>query len=155
MNQVFNQAQRMMEMWTDMATRMATAVMSVTPDAGTPQMAREVRSAVLGALSENAEQFMRSPQFLEFAKQSLDSNIQLREQLNDFLTKIHHELQGVARQDVDNVLAAIHQMERRLLDRLDTLEARIQHLEENSASPADSERTEKGKPGAKQKKPRS
>ena len=126
---MMNPSQQFFEMWADLATRMATAGMSISPDTPPPQAARQIRSAVFEAMSQYADQFMRSPQFLEFTRSSLDASLQMREQFNEFLTKLRHELQGVARQDVESVLAGVHQMESRVLDRLDEIDKRLADLE--------------------------
>ena len=128
MNEAFNQSQRFVELWTEMATKMAAAGMAVSPDSAPPQAAREARAAIFQTMSKHAEEAMRSPQFLEMMKQSLDGSLQFREQLNDFLTRLHHQLQGVARQDIDSVLAGIHQLERRVLDRLEGLDKRFDEV---------------------------
>ena len=126
---MMNPSQQFFEMWADLASRMATAGMSISPDTPPPKAARQIRSAVFEAMSQYADQFMRSPQFLEFARSSLDTSLQMREQFNESLTKLRHELQGVARQDVESVLAGVHQMEHRVLDRLDEIDKRLAELE--------------------------
>ena len=128
MKDVFDQSKRFLELWTDMATKMASAGLAADPDAAPTDAARQVRSAVFQAMTQQADQFMRSPQFLEFVKQSLDSSSQGREQLNDFFTRLHHEIQGVARQDIDNVLAGVHQLETRVIDRLEEVTNRLDEL---------------------------
>ena len=135
---MFNQPQQFFEMWADLATKMATAGMSIAPDTPPPQAARQIRAAVFEAMSQTADQFMRSPQFLELARSSLDANLQIREQFNEFLTKLRHEFQGVARQDVESVLAGVHQMERRVIDRLDQIEKRLAELESGLADSSNS-----------------
>ena len=126
---MLNQSQQFFEMWADLASKMATAGMSVAPDAPPPQAARQMRAAMLEAMSQYADQFMRSPQFLEFSRSSLDASLQAREQFNEFLTKLRHDLQGVARQDVQSMLSGVHQMERRVIDRLDQIDKRLTELE--------------------------
>jgi hypothetical protein len=128
MSETFNPAQKLFEFWADVATKVAAAGMAANGDAAPTQSAREVRSTVFEAMGRYADQFMRSPQFLEFTRHSLDGSMQLREQLNDFLTKLRHELQGVARQDIESVLAAVHQMERRVIERLDDIDKKIDEL---------------------------
>lgn len=120
--------QQFFEMWADVATKMATAGMSVSPDVPPPEAARQVRTAVFETMAQYADRFMRSPQFLEFARTSLDADLGAREGFNDLLTKLRHELQGVARQDVESVLAGVHQMERRVMDRLDEIDKRLDEL---------------------------
>ena len=125
MNQTFNPSQKFLEFWAEVAAKMAAAGASANGNASPAQAARDTRSAVFDAMSQYADQVMRSPQFLEFARQSMDGSLQAREQLNDFLTKLRHEVQGVAKQDIESVLAAVHQMERRVMDRLDDLERKL------------------------------
>src|SRR5215469_11010948 len=111
-----------------MATKMAAAGLAASPDTPPPDAARQMRSALFQAMSQQADQFMRSPQFLEFIKLSLDSSIQSREQLNEFYTRMHHEIQGVARQDIDHILSGIHQSETRIMDRLEEITRRLEDL---------------------------
>jgi hypothetical protein len=131
MSETFNPSQKFLEFWADVAAKVAAAGMS---NGNTPptQTARDVRGAVFDAMSQYADQFMRSPQFLDFARHSLDVSMQVREQLNDFLTKLRHEFQGVAKQDVESVLASVHQMERRVMDRLDEMDRKLSAFSGNT-----------------------
>lgn len=129
MNPVFEQAQRFTEMWTDFATKMATTGLSVEPDAPPPDATRQVRGAIFRAMSEWADQFLRSPEFLQMVKQGFDRSMDFRQQMNDMLTTVQHNFQGVARQDVDNLLMAVHHLETRLLDRVEQLSSRLDEIE--------------------------
>ncbi|HXE52585.1 MAG TPA: hypothetical protein VN541_06185 [Tepidisphaeraceae bacterium] len=152
MTEVFDQSKRLLELWADMATKMASAGLAAGPDTPPPDAARKMRAAFLQALSQQADQFLRSPQFLEFIKLSLDSSIQTREQLNDFFTRLHHEVQGVARQDIDHVLAGIHQAENRIMDRLEEITRRLEDLSRRVNAMEDHAENEGEKP-ATQKRP--
>ena len=133
MTSVFEQAQRFTEMWTELALKAASAGASFDPQSSPPDMVRQTRNATFAALSQQAEQFMRSPQFGEMTKQFLDAAITSRQQFNDALTALHHQVQSVARQDIDGVMLAIRHMETRLLDRLEELERRLGSLEGGKA----------------------
>lgn len=133
---MFAQSQQLFDMWADLATKMATAGLSAAPDVPPQQAARQVRAAVFEAMSQSADRYMRSPQFLELTRTSLDASLQFREQFNEFLTKLRHEMQGVARQDVQSVLAGVHQMERRVMERLDELDKRLDDLAARLGGPA-------------------
>jgi len=128
MNETFNQAGRLMELWGEMATRMAAAGMTANPQSPPPEAARRVRASVFQAMSQFADQFMRTPEFLGMMKQSFDASLQLREQSNEMLTRLHHELQGVARKDVDSLLKGVHQVESRVVDRLDDVVAQLEKI---------------------------
>lgn len=117
-------------MWADFASKMASAGFGFKPDAPPPEAARQMRDMALQAMSSYAEEFMRSPQFLEAMKQSMDSAIAFRKQMNDFLTRANHEMQLTAREDVDTMMQAMRHVETRLLDRMEQLADRIDALAE-------------------------
>ena len=108
--------------------------MTADPNTPPPEAARQFRSAAFRAMSEQADQFMRSPQFLEYVKQSLNAAIRGREQLNEFLTRMHHEVQSVARQDIDTVLCGIHQLESRVVERLEEIGRRLDDMDRRMAA---------------------
>ena len=81
------------------------------------------------AWSDYCEQFMRTPDFLNMMKQSLSASLEARKQLNDFLARTQHELQGASRQDADQIMASIQRMEERLADGMEDMTSRLQRLE--------------------------
>ena len=128
MDKTVDSSVRLMELWGEMASRMASAAMSVNPQSAPPEAIKQVRAAVFQAMSQFADQFMRSPEFLQSMKQSFDSGMQFREQLNEILTRMHHEVQGVARQDIDSVLKGVHQLESRLVDRMEDIARQLERI---------------------------
>ena len=130
MNRQFEQAQQLGALWLEMMTKMASAAMTTDPRSPPPDAARHVRDASLGALGQQADKYMRSPQFLSQMKQSLDAQIAFRKQLNEFWTGAHHSVQGVAQQDVQALALSVRQLERRVLDRIETLCDRLERLTE-------------------------
>jgi hypothetical protein len=52
----------------------------------------------------------------------------LRKMTTDFLTRAQHETQSPAREDIDNVLLSVRQVETRILDRLDDLSCEVNEL---------------------------
>jgi hypothetical protein len=127
MSSPFEAAQTMANIWMDFANKMGTSGMAFSPEADPPEAGKQVRSAVFQSMTQYADAFLRSPQFLDMMKQSLDASIAFRKQMNDFLTSLHHNTQGVARQDVDSLQLSVRQAERRTLDRLETV---AEHLDE-------------------------
>jgi hypothetical protein len=122
-------AARFTQMWTELASKMAAAGMSFNPETPPTDAARQMRSAFFQAMSQQADQFMRSPEFLKMMKQSMDASLAFRKQMQDFFTSAHHAAGGVARQDVDQLLSAVHHLEDRLLQRIDELSTRLELLE--------------------------
>ena len=93
-----------------------------------PQAARDMRSAFLKAWGECCEKYMRSPEFLNAIKQSMGGAIEFRRQLNDMLGKLQHELQGISRQDVDQMMLAMRHLEQRMVDGMDRLSATVETI---------------------------
>lgn len=116
-------------MWTEFANNMMSAGLSYRPESPPPEMARTMRSAMFQAMSRYAEEFMRSPQFLEFMRQSMDSAILFKKMVNDFLGRAQFEMQGVSRGDMDALVRRLRRLETRIMDRFDELNERLDALE--------------------------
>ena len=89
---------------------------------------RRFKAGIFQALARTWEEYMRSPQFLEAMKQTMDNAIAFRQQTNDFMAKVRNELQAPSREDTDAALLAIRHLETRLLDRLEELERAVGEL---------------------------
>lgn len=72
---------------------------------------------------------MRTPQFGESMKAMMDNAIAFRKASNDFFTQAHHNFQGAAREDIDSLLAALGQVEARLLNSVEDIAERLDQLE--------------------------
>jgi hypothetical protein len=128
MNGSFEQAQQLGALWLEMATKMMSAGISTDPQSAPPEATRRLRDLSLDALGQQTDKYMRSPQFLEMVKQSLDAQIAFRKRLNEFFTQAHHGVQGVAKQDVDDLFLSMRHMETRVLDRVEQLCARLEQI---------------------------
>lgn len=107
------------KMWTDFAGKMSASGMSFSPDSTPPDAAKQMRSAFFKAWSEYCEEYMRSPEFLKSWKKSMDASIELRKQMNESMGRMHHELGGTSRQDIDQLMMAMSHLERRLVDNVE------------------------------------
>ncbi len=139
MSDPFEETRKMTSIWTDFATKMMSAGMSVEPGESPPDAAKQIRGAVFEAMSQYVNQFMRSEQFLEMMKKSMDASIAWRKQMNDFLTQAHHAGQGVALGDVADLHATVRHLEQRTLDcietichKLDEISKRLEAIEQRS-----------------------
>jgi hypothetical protein len=124
----FDQAQEMTNLWLQTVTKMMSAGVMMDPTQAPPDSARRLRDISLTAMSEQLDKYMRSPQFLAMVKQSLDTQIAFRKQLNQFFTDALHSVQSVARQDADALSLSVRHMETRVLDRIETLCERLDQL---------------------------
>ncbi len=159
----FENPEAFTRMWTEFASKMASAGVSFGPESPPPEAARQVRDAMFNALSGYCEEYMRSPQFLATMKQSMDNAIAFRKQMNTYLNRMHHEFQGVSQEDMDglmNMMSDVQKTVLRRLDglasRLDTLSERLEQLEsrtETSEAGTSSESAAKRSPKRKTKTP--
>ena len=120
-------ADPMTRFWTDMVGRMAATSMSAPP--ASQEMIEQMRSAFLDVLSRHTDEFLRSEQFLATMKQSMDSALAFRQQLNEMLTKSLETLQMPTSSDVVEVIQLVRNMEQRISGRLDDLNERLARLE--------------------------
>jgi hypothetical protein len=130
MNPQLEQVQQMGNLWLETMTKLMSAAVATDATQPPPDAARQLRDASLGAMGEQVDKYMRSPQFLDVMKRSLDAQISFRKQMNQFLTDAHHSVQGVAKADVEALSDSFRQMERRVLDRIETLCERVEKLSE-------------------------
>jgi hypothetical protein len=114
--------------WSDFASKMMGAGLAFTPDSTPPDAARQMRSAMFQAWSDYFDQFMRSAEFLDMMKQSLTAATQMRRQMNDFLGQVQHDFQGASRQDLDQVIASLRNLERHVTDSTEQISAHLEKL---------------------------
>ncbi len=128
MDNVFEQTAAFTRLWQDMMTKMWGAGMSWQPTQPPPEAARMFRGNLFQAMSQAMEEAMRSPVMLEWMKQSMDTASTWRKQWNDLLTRVRHEAQGTASEDIDSLMVSMRHMESRVLERLDELGDRLGEL---------------------------
>lgn len=103
----------------------------------TPEAAKKMQAAFFESMAQYAEQFMRSPQFLESMKKSMDQALQFRRQMDDFLKHNMAESFEAATGGANSeLLGAIRHLERTLTERLDDIARRVEDLEGGRPAPA-------------------
>lgn len=137
---------------------MPGAIPGVDPAAAaaffSPDVLRRMQGAFFDAMAQHAEQYMRSPQFLEAMKRSMDQALQFKRQMDDFLkSNMSNAFETVTGGANTEILGAIRQTSAQLqahLDaRMDRLEARVARLE--SGSDPDTSASTGAKPAAAKK----
>ena len=114
----------------------------------TPEAMRRMQSAYFDAMAQYAEQYMRSPQFLESMKKSMDQALELRRQMDDFLKQNMAEMfEATSGGANTELLGAIRQLERTMTRRLDELSERLSRVEseQDSVPPAAGAKGPRGK----------
>lgn len=124
----FDNPEAFTRMWTEFVSKMSTAGVSFSPDSPPPEASRQVRNAMLDALGRYCEEYMRSPQFLQTMKQSMDGAVAFRKQLNAFFTRWQHEMQGVAQEDVDSLMDRMGDLQKTVVRRIDAISGRLDEI---------------------------
>jgi len=114
-----------LKLWAESFAKLGQAAFSFSPESVPPELLRQVRAGKFQALAHSWEEFLRSPQFMEATKQMIDNAVALRKLSSDFLTKARHELGGVAQEDFDGLVAAVHHAETKITSRLDGMTNQI------------------------------
>lgn len=100
-----------------------------------PDVLRKMQAAFFDAMAQHAEQYMRSPQFLEAMKRSMDQALQFKRQMDDFLkSNMANAFETASGGANTEILSAIRQTSAQLQTHIDSqlsrLEARIANLEQ-------------------------
>jgi hypothetical protein len=125
------------QIWGETFSKLMELGFTFTPESAPPEFMRRMRGGIFEALGKSWEQFLRSPQFMEGMKQHMDNAIAFRKMSSDFFSKVRHETQNTSRDDIDAVMLAVRHMETRILDRVERLAAKIEHInpQANGAKP--------------------
>jgi hypothetical protein len=122
-------AQRLMGLLFDLATKLTEATLSSTTPQTPPDAFRQIRTAQLNAWGDYFQELMRTPEFLDAVKQWTALNVQFRKQMSDFLGQMQHEFQGASRQDIDQLMLSMRHLERRVVEGVEQLTARLDRLD--------------------------
>ena len=146
----FENAAAVQKFWFDSASKMTGVLSQFSPVSPPIEEARKLRNGVLKVLGESCEEFMRTPQFMEMIRTSLNMALDLRGLQRAGMDAIHDQLETPDKEDIDGILLAIRHVERRLLDRLEHLDDRVSEIDRHVGSiPAQEGRKTREKPMAK------
>ncbi|HMN40903.1 MAG TPA: hypothetical protein PKE29_08655 [Phycisphaerales bacterium] len=96
----------------------------------TPEAMRRMQGAFYEAMAQYAEQYMRSPQFLESMKKSMDQAMQLRQQMDDFLkSNMASAFESSSGGASSEILGAIRQSTAQLQAQIARIDTRVSDLE--------------------------
>ena len=130
MDKAFDQAAAFQKLWMDSLANMASVWSQFSPGSPPTDEMRKMRGGMLKVLAETWDEYMRTPQFMEMMKASLNGAVDLKRMARDGMNRVHEQLENPSKEDIDGVLLAIRHVERRLLDRLEGLDDRVGNLNE-------------------------
>jgi len=145
------QAAAFQKIWMDSMSKIMQTAFTLGPNTPPPDVLRQMRSGLLQALAQSWEEFMRSPEFLAGMKQWMNNAIAFRKMTNDFMANVRNEMQAPSRDDIGSIMLTVRHMEKRLLDRMDALDAQVRKLD-TQAGNGQSQRPG-GKTSASRRKP--
>jgi len=127
---IFDQVAVFQKLWMDSFTEMAGVWSQFS--AGSPPVdeMRKMRGGMLKVLAETWDEYMRTPQFLEMMKASLNGALDLKRMAREGMNRVHEQFENPSKQDIDDVLLAVRHVERRLLERLEGLDDRVANVTE-------------------------
>ena len=143
-------AEAFSQFWSDFMGRAGAAGFAPQPP-GSPDAMKQMQRVFLDALAKYADDYMRSPAFLEQLKQTMDNAMAMKQQIDGFLASSLKAMHMPSREDTGYTIEMLHGLERRLGARLDAIEQRLA-AHENGHSPAArpaAERAHAAKPRAK------
>jgi len=130
MSETLEQAAAFQKLWLDSFGSMANAWSQYSPDSPPPEEMRKVRNSMLKALASTWDDFMRTPQFMEMMKVSLNGALDLRRMARDGINKLHEQFETPTKEDIDGILLAMRHVERRILERLEGVDDRVRNIME-------------------------
>jgi hypothetical protein len=122
------------KIWLGSMSKLMQAAFTFSPNSTPPELLREIRNGILQALGETWNEFLRSPQFQENMKQCMENAVAFRKHTNDFMAKVHKEMQTPSRDDIDTIQLTVRHMETRILDRLEKLAKLIEELKPGTSA---------------------
>jgi hypothetical protein len=95
-----------------------------------PEAMKRMQAAFYDAMAQYAEQYMRTPQFLESMKKSMDQAMQLRQQMDGFLkSNMATAFESATGGSHAEILGAIRQSTAQLQSQIAKIDSRVSDLE--------------------------
>lgn len=122
------------QMWTDLFSRMgmpgAAPMPSMPSAAASNETVKQMQRVFFDALAKYFDDFMRSEQFLNMMKQTMDRSLAFKQQVDQFLTKLHHGTQTPTTGEMSDIAGVLRNIEERLVRRMDAIESKVAAVEE-------------------------
>jgi hypothetical protein len=130
LNKSFEQVAAFQKLWADSILKIGEAWSKYSPGSPPVDEMRKMRSGMLEVLAETWDEYLRTPQFMELMRASLNGVLDLKRVAREGMNRVHEQFENPSKQDIDDVLLAIRHVERRLLERIEGLDDRVVTLNE-------------------------
>ena len=94
MNKGFDQVAAFQKLWTDSFANMASVWSQFSPGSPPSDEMRKMRGAMLKVLAETWDEYMRTPQFMEMMKGSLNGALDLKRMARDGMNRVHEQFEN-------------------------------------------------------------
>ena len=121
----FKQAAAFQKMWMDSMSGMTRVWSEYSPQNPPPDELKKVRNGVLRAVSQSWDDYMRSPEFLETMRDTMNNSIQWKKWTKENSSKFHAAMGSASKEDMQGVMVAVQHVERRVLDSLDEMRSKV------------------------------
>lgn len=115
--------------WQDAMANSPFGMMGKPPADADDEMFKRMRQSFFDAWEKHCVEFMGSEQFLSAMKQSMDTAVAFRKQLNEFLTRTMSQAQIPTKADNDTIVEILRGIEESMTKRLDDISRRVAVLE--------------------------
>jgi hypothetical protein len=135
-NQNQSPVEAMSQFWTDMFSRMGGGAFpgGSTPGMPNADVAKQMQKAFFENMAKYCDEYMRSEQFLQMMKQSMDRSLAFKQQMDQFLNQCYASSMAPSRTDVTDLAGLMRSVEERILARLNQLEDRVAAVEDADGS---------------------
>lgn len=128
MKDTFDKASAFQNMWMDSMAGMARVWSQYSPENPPPEELKKIRQGMLNVISQSWEEFMRTPQFMEMMKDSLNNAMTWQGFAKDGANRMHDTMQTPSKADMEGILLSLRHVEKRLLDRMETIEGQVDSI---------------------------
>ena len=109
-----------------------------------------MQRAFFDTMAKQADEFLRSPQFLNMMKQMMDQSMAFKQQVDRFITEAYRGAQMPAQADMQDLTGTLHGIEERLMSRIEELERRLEEAENPRRESTDKSKAKStNRPGGK------
>lgn len=125
----FKQAAAFQKMWMDSVSGMTRVWSEYSPEKPPPDELKKVRQGMLRSISQSWEAYMRSPEFLQAMRETMNNSIQWQKWTKENSRKFHQAAGSASKDDMQGVMVAIQHVERRVLDCLDEMQTKVNSMQ--------------------------
>ena len=124
------------QFWGDFMSRMGASGFAPPQPQPAPDTMKQMQRMFFDAMAKYADDFMRSPAFLEQLRTTMDNAMTMKKQVDTFIAQSLKAASLPTPEDAADAAARMGSLEKRIMQRLDEIEVRIAAMEESKPAAA-------------------